>query len=202
MNRPSQADYALCHPLSIALIFGFAFCLLARFCLDLQGHGSPSLVMPIVALVMCKRVADGRKRIASFNAWRGAWDAMSGEAPRTDASKPKTQRGSRALIAMLAWLMLLCWAHSDGAASSPAYGAVSFALLLLTLWGFWGALRRLGRVMVWLLPGASAPRAHAQHQHIVSICLRPPSRSPSCKDFTLALPDYCKALLAGNTARS
>jgi len=201
MNRPSQADYALCHPLSIALIFGFAFCLMARFCLDLQGHGSPSLVMPIVALVMCKRVADGRKRIASYRNWRGAWDAMSGGAPRTDAPGPKKQRGGRAL-SMLAWLMLLCWLHSDGAAASPAYGAASFALLLLTLWGFWGALGRLGRLIVWLLPGASAPRARAQHRHIVAICLRVPSRSPSAKDFTRALPDYCKALLAGNSARS
>lgn len=202
MNPPSQTDSALANPLSLVVIFGLSFCLLARFCIDLQNHASPSIVMPIAALVLAKRASDARKRVAAHRNWRGAWDAMSGEAPRTDTPRPKTQRGGRALIGMVAWLMLLCWAHSDGAASSPAYGVASFALLLLTLWGVWGALRRLGRLIVWLLPGSSTPRAQAQREHIVAICLRVPSRSPSRKDISRALPAYCHALLAGNAARS
>ena len=202
MNPPSQTDSALANPLSLAVIFVLSFCLLARFCIDLQNHASPSIVMPVAALVLAKRASDARKRVAAYRNWRGAWAEMSGEAPRTDASRPKTQRGGRALIGMVVWLMLLCWAHSDGAASNPAYGVVSFAVLLLTLWGFWGALRLLGRVFVWLLPGSSTPRARAQREHIVSICLGRPSHSPSPKDFTRALPDYCKGLLAGNAARS
>ena len=199
MNRPSQTDHAVCHPLAIAVIFGLAFCLLARFCLDLQNHGSPSLIMPIVALVMCKRVADGRKRIAAFRQWRSEWDEMRGDPPRAAAEKPR-KRAHPVLLGFACWLLLFGWLATDGAAPGAGHDLASVALVLLSLWGLWGVLRRLGRVVLWLITGPSAPVTRATSAHVVTVCLGRASRSPGSREFTNALPAYCKTLLASSAA--
>lgn len=202
MNRPSQTDSTLAHPLSLTIIGCVGFCLLARFCLDIENHGTPSILLPLGALLLAKRAGDARKRVAAHDAWRGAWQEMAGDSPTPKTANRLGQRASRAVILIAVWFGLAGFLAGEGARPGPAHTAASIAFLLLTLWGLYRVLRGFGRIILWLLPTSSAApaRAGSSHGHVVSVCLSVPSRSPTPKEFTRALPPYCTALLANNAA--
>lgn len=196
MNPPSQTDYALGHPLSLLIGFFVSFSLLGRFCIDVETHQSPSLLMLIAALLLARRMGDARKRLAAHNNWRREWQEMSGEAPRRSAVRPGTYRS---LIGALVWLLLLAWQAGDEPATQPAHGIVSVALWGLTFWGLYGIGRQFLRLVAWAVRPSSPTRLRPTSHHVVAICVAKPMSSPSPKDFTRALPEYCLALLeAGN----
>ena len=85
MNPPSRTDYAFANPLTVAAILCFSFCHGARFFLDLANGDVPPLLMPILAVLLCKRMAEARKHIAACNACRR--EEPSGEAT-PDAERP------------------------------------------------------------------------------------------------------------------
>jgi hypothetical protein len=193
MNRPSQTDYALTNPLVLAVTFVASLGLLNNFRLQVQNHQSPSLLLPLGALLLCKQVRGARARVAAYRNWQGAWAEMSGEAPRIAAGKRQRQRMGWMLVAFTLWFLLLGWLCENGTTSAtPGYTPALLIVLGLTAWAMLSVLRLLGRLIG---PVARRSPATRDSSHVVSACVAVPWRSPGPSEFTRALPKYCVALL-------
>ena len=197
MNPPSQSDYLIANPLSLAAIFVVSLGLLTNCCVQLQNHGSPSWFLPLIALWACREAGNARKRVAAYRSWQRAWQEMSGEA-LIAARKRQRQRIGWVLAGISIWFLMLGWLFAGGnAPATPAHYAALLIVIILPAWAVRAVLRRVARFI-----GPAVRSADRPSGHVVSGCLPLPSRSPAPAQIAAALPEYCRALLAGGTAQA
>lgn len=152
------------------------------------GWGSGELAVPwpipLMSVLLVGSALKAKREVDAFNLWRRRWNAMSGIA------EPATPPGRRGRQAFVIWLLLLFIVVVQPFDAS-INGLAAFAFTVMTLVGgtkfAWNASRGMR--------GRSAP-IPKPHLHIVHTPLPAPRRSPSVREATAALPDYCVALLA------
>jgi hypothetical protein len=199
MNKPQQSDFALGSNLSVGVIVTGT--LYVSLLWGAQDDRQPiSWVFPVLGIAVCRAAIMARRRVAAYTGWRKDWEEAAGitqeASARTNRKSPLPlrKRVDRAVGVVALWVIGAGWLVLHAGENIPAYPVVASGFALAHAWGLGLAVRRMAR-------GArrtpSARRtASGGSGDVVTVCLRIPRSSPTVREATAALPDYCRALLA------
>jgi hypothetical protein len=201
MNRPPRSDFMIGTRGGVILTSCLAIYVLYRWGSQDEHHEVISWVLPALALLLCKASIAARKRVGAFTQWNDAWRETAGLPPERPAAKRRHSPRQWAISGVGSWALAGWWLCAHAAeAGSPAFAASASLFALLSLWGLGTGLTFLAKRTG---TRATSRSARPAREHIVAVCLPVPLTSPSARQFTAALPDYCQQLLAhSNTTPS